>query len=203
MKLLIASNNAHKIREIREILSGVFPEICSLDDAGLSIDVVEDGETFEANAVKKAETVLRESGWDAALADDSGLCVDALGGAPGVHSARYAGDQHCDADNNEKLMRGMADVPDAERGCRFVSAVALARRGRETVCVRGTAEGILLHGPQGTNGCGYDPYFFYPPFGKSFAQIPPEQKNSVSHRRRALEALLGVLNAEESPEPKA
>ena len=157
MKLLIASNNAHKIREIREILSGVFPEICSLDDAGLSIDVVEDGETFEANAVKKAETVLRESGWDAALADDSGLCVDALGGAPGVHSARYAGDQHCDADNNEKLMRDMADVPDAERGCRFVSAVALARRGRETVCVRGTVEGILLHGPEGTNGFGYDP----------------------------------------------
>ena len=84
MKLLIASNNAHKIREIREILSGVFPEICSLNDAGLSIDVVEDGDTFEANAVKKAETVLRESGWDAALADDSGLCVDALGGAPGA-----------------------------------------------------------------------------------------------------------------------
>ena len=203
MKLLIASNNAHKIREIREILSGVFPEICSLNDAGLSIDVVEDGDTFEANAVKKAETVLRESGWDAALADDSGLCVDALGGAPGVHSARYAGDQHCDADNNEKLMRDMADVPDAERGCRFVSAVALARRGRETVCVRGTVEGILLRGPQGTNGFGYDPYFFYPPFGRSFAEIPPEQKNSVSHRRRALEALLDVLKAEGSPEPKA
>ena len=196
MKLLIASNNAHKIQEIREILSGIYPEICSLKDAGLSIDVVEDGATFEENAVKKAETVLEESGWDAVLADDSGLAVDALGGAPGIYSARYAGEQHCDADNNAKLMRDMADVPDEKRTCRFVSTVALARRGRETVCVRGTAEGILLREPHGQNGFGYDPYFFYPPLQQSFAEIPPEQKNSVSHRRRALEALQRVLVTE-------
>ena len=196
MKLLSASNNAHKIQEIREILSGIYPEIFSLRDAGLSIDVVEDGKTFEENAVKKAETVLAVSGWDAVLADDSGLEVDALGGAPGIYSARYAGEQHCDADNNAKLMRDMADVPDEERTCRFVSTAALARRGRETVCVRGTAEGILLREPHGENGFGYDPYFFYPPLKKSFAELSAEQKNSVSHRRHALEALQQVLLAE-------
>ncbi len=196
MKLLIASNNAHKIQEIREIRSGVFPEICSLKDAGLSIDVVEDGSTFEENAIKKAETVLRESGWDAALADDSGLAVDALGGAPGIYSARYAGEQHCDADNNAKLMHDMENVPDDKRTCRFVSTVALARRGRETICVRGTAEGLLLHAPRGENGFGYDPYFLYPPLNKSFAELSAEEKNAVSHRRHALEALLDVLMQE-------
>ena len=196
MKLLIASNNAHKIQEIREILSGVFPEIYSLKDAGLSIDVVEDGSTFEENAIKKAETVLRESGWDAALADDSGLAVDALGGAPGIYSARYAGEQHCDADNNAKLMRDMENVPDNQRTCRFVSTVALARRGRETICVRGTAEGLLLRAPRGENGFGYDPYFLYPPLKKSFAELSAKEKNAVSHRRHALEALLDVLMRE-------
>lgn len=196
MKLIIASNNAHKMREIQEILGAEFPDMVTLKQAGLTIDVVEDGDTFQANAIKKAEEVRIASGFPAALADDSGLIVDALDGAPGVYSARYAGEGHNDADNNAKLMRDMEGVPTEQRTCRFASAVALAREGKETICVMGYAEGILLTEAHGTNGFGYDPYFFYPPLGKSFAELSAEEKNSVSHRKHALEALLTILRQE-------
>ncbi len=196
MKLIIASNNAHKMREISEILGAVFPDMVTLKQAGLNIDVVEDGDTFAANAIKKAEEVRLASGFPAALADDSGLIVDALGGAPGVYSARYAGEGHNDADNNAKLMRDMAGVPAEQRTCRFASAVALAREGKETICVIGFAEGILLTEARGANGFGYDPYFFFPPLGKSFAELSAQEKNSVSHRKHALQALLDVLRQE-------
>lgn len=196
MKLIIASNNAHKVAEIRAILGAVFPQMATLKEAGLSIDVVEDGATFEDNAKKKAEEVLAASGFPAALADDSGLMVDALGGAPGVYSARYAGEGHDDAANNAKLMRDMDGVPAAQRTCRFVSAVALARVGKPTLIVRGTAEGTLLTAPRGENGFGYDPYFYYAPFDKSFAELNADEKNAVSHRKHALEALRALLNAE-------
>jgi XTP/dITP diphosphohydrolase len=196
MKLIIASNNAHKMREIQEILGEEFPDMVTLKQAGLTIDVVEDGDTFAANAIKKAEEVRLASGFPAALADDSGLIVDALDGAPGVYSARYAGEGHNDEDNNAKLMLDMEGIPSEQRTCRFVSAVALAREGKKTVCVMGYAEGILLTEAHGTNGFGYDPYFFYPPFGKSFAELSAEQKNTVSHRKHALEALLAVLRQE-------
>jgi len=197
MKLLIASNNAHKVREIREILSGYFDEMVTMREAGLSIDVVEDGATFQDNAVKKATEILEKSGFDAALADDSGLCVDALGGAPGVYSARYAGEGHDDAANNAKLMADMRDVPDGERTCRFVSCVALARKGMPVLVAQGTAEGTLLRSAAGENGFGYDPYFFYPPLQKSFAQLTAQEKNSVSHRRASLDALRQALDAEQ------
>lgn len=197
MKLIIASNNAHKVREIKEILGDYFRHMSTLKEAGLSIDVVEDGTTFEENARKKAEEVLvAAEGYDAALADDSGLMVDALSGAPGVYSARYAGEQHCDADNNAKLMRDMQSVPDDKRGCRFVSSIALARRGRETLTVTGTCEGTLLRAPQGENGFGYDPYFYYAPADCSFAELSAEQKNAVSHRHNALEKLRAALDME-------
>ncbi len=197
MKLLLATNNAHKAREIFEILGETFPDMQTLSQAGLSIDVVEDGETFEENAVKKAETVLEASGSPAALADDSGLIVDALGGAPGVRSARYAGGEgHVDAENNRKLMRETAGIPREKRTCRFASAVALARRGKETIVATGTVEGILLTEARGSNGFGYDPYFFYPPLNRSFAELTAEEKNAVSHRKRALEALLKKLREE-------
>jgi XTP/dITP diphosphohydrolase len=198
MKLIIASNNAHKMREILEILGAEFPDMVTLKQAGLDIDVVEDGDTFQVNAIKKAEEVLKASGYPAALADDSGLIVDALGGAPGVYSARYAGEGHNDADNNAKLMRDMAGVPVEQRTCRFASAVALAREGKETICVIGFAEGILLTEARGENGFGYDPYFFYPPIGKSFAELSAEEKNAVSHRKHALEALLELLRREKA-----
>jgi len=198
MKLILATNNAHKMREIFEILGAEFPDMVTLKQAGLEIDVEEDGSTFAENAIKKAEEVLKFSGYPAALADDSGLIVDELGGAPGVYSARYAGEGHNDADNNAKLMRDMAGVPTERRTCRFASAVALAREGKETICVMGYAEGVLLTEARGSNGFGYDPYFFYPPFGKSFAELSAEEKNAVSHRKHALEALLEVLRREKA-----
>ena len=198
MKLILATNNAHKMREIFEILGAEFPDMVTLKQAGLEIDVVEDGTTFAENAIKKAEEVRKISGYPAALADDSGLIVDALNGAPGVYSARYAGEGHNDADNNAKLMRDMEGVPTEQRTCRFASAVALAREGKETICVMGYAEGILLTEARGSNGFGYDPYFYYPPFGKSFAELSAEEKNSVSHRKHALQALLAVLDQEKA-----
>ena len=196
MKLLIASNNAHKVREIEEILFGYFDEMVTMREAGLDIDVVENGLTFRDNAVKKATEILAKSGFDAALADDTGLCVDALDGAPGVYSARYAGEGHDTAANNALLMENMKDVPDGKRTCRFLCCVALARKGRPVLAVEGKAEGTLLRAPAGENGFGYDPYFFYPPLHKSFAELTPQEKNSVSHRRAALDALRKALDEE-------
>ena len=178
------------------MLSADFPEMLTLKEAGLSINVEETGTTFEQNAALKAEAVLAASGFDAALADDSGLAVDALHGAPGVYSARYAGEGHNDAENNAKLMADTADVPDEQRTCRFVCAAALARRNRPTLVATGVCEGTLLSAPRGENGFGYDPYFYYAPFHKSFAELSAGEKNSVSHRRRALEALKALLAAE-------
>lgn len=196
MRLIIASNNAHKIREIKEILGGYFTELCSMKEAGIVLEVEEDGETFRENALKKARETLAVSGFDAALSDDSGLMVDALNGAPGVYSARYAGDGHDDEANNKKLLAEMKNVPDEKRTCRFVSAVALVLKdGREFVA-EGAVEGVLLHAPQGENGFGYDPLFYYPEFQHSFAEISAEQKNSVSHRKRALASLQEMLKGE-------
>ena len=195
MKLIIASNNAHKVVEIRQILKDYFTDICTLREAGIDIDVVEDGATFTENAIKKAEEVLSAAaGFDAALADDSGLMVDALNSAPGVYSARYAGEGHDDAANNAKLMADMAGVPDGQRTCRFVSAVALARRNLPTLTATGSCEGTLLREPRGQNGFGYDPYLFYEPAQKSFAELSAEEKNAVSHRKRSLEALKALLD---------
>lgn len=190
MKLIIASNNAHKVREIKQILGGFFSEIATLKEAGLDIDVVEDGETFLDNALKKATEVLAAAaGFDAALSDDSGLIVDALGGAPGVHSARFAGDGHDDEANKRKLIDVMRDVPDGKRTARFTSAVALRYADGRVYTAQGYVEGRILHEEHGTGGFGYDPLFFYEPLGKSFAELTAEEKNNVSHRKNALEAL--------------
>ena len=198
MRLIIASNNAHKVREIKEILGSFFTDILTLKEAGIDIDVVEDGDTFEANALKKASEILAAAAYaDAALSDDSGLMVGALGGAPGIYSARYAGDGHDDTANNTKLLADMANVPEDERRCRFVSAIALVRKDKEPLVVRGEVEGNLLRAPQGEGGFGYDPLFFYPPFGKSFGELSAEEKNGVSHRKRALAALCEALSGEE------
>lgn len=197
MRLIIASNNAHKVREIKQILGGFFTDIRTLKEAGIDIDVVEDGDTFEANALKKATEILAISlDADAALSDDSGLMVDALGGAPGIYSARYAGAGHDDGANNAKLLADMAGVAEEDRACRFVSAMALVCKGKAPIVVRGEVEGRLLRAPQGTGGFGYDPLFFYPPLGKAFGELCPEEKNGVSHRKRALEALCAALERE-------
>ena len=199
MKLIIASNNGHKIREIKEILGDYFDNMLSQKEAGVVLEVEEDGTTFQENAIKKAEETLKAAPADivAALADDSGLIVDALNGAPGVYSARYAGDGHDDEANNKKLLKDMQDVPDDQRMCRFASAIALARRGRETLCTMGYCEGKLLRAPQGDNGFGYDPLFYYEEAGKSFAELSADAKNLVSHRKRGLEAMAVLLDEEQ------
>lgn len=195
MKLIIASNNTHKVLEIKQILGAYFPQIATLKEANLAIEVLEDADTFAGNAIKKAEETLRlADGFDAALADDSGLIVDALHGAPGVYSARYAGDGHDDAANNAKLLQNMQSVSDPMRTCRFACAIALARTNQPTLCVTGFCEGRLLYTPQGENGFGYDPLFYYEPLQKSFAQLTAEEKNQISHRRQALEALKAQLD---------
>lgn len=196
MKLIIASNNAHKVSEIKAILGCFYDEILSLREAGIDIDVVEDEDTFEGNALKKAREVFAVADADAVLSDDSGLMVDALGGAPGVYSARYAGEGHDDAANNAKLLDALKDVPGEKRTARFRTSVALIRRGMPAVTADGSVEGVILRSPQGENGFGYDPLFYYEPLKKSFAQLTPEEKNSVSHRRRALESLCDKLRAE-------
>lgn len=196
MNLIIASNNAHKVAEIKAILAPYFNSIRSLKDAGIDIDVVEDGKTFAENALKKAREVLAVSDADAALSDDSGLMVDALGGAPGVYSARYAGEGHDDRANNEKLLREMRDVPMDKRTCRFVSAVSLVRKNGEPITVIGTAEGLLLFETRGSGGFGYDPLFLYEPENMTFAELSAQKKNEISHRARALDALRKALEQE-------
>ena len=199
MKLLLATNNAHKAREIREILRDSFSEIVTMRDAGVAFEVEEDGLTFRENALKKAVETLAfvQDRFDAVLADDSGLCVDAIDGAPGVFSARFSGEAHNDAANNAKLIRLLKDVPDGKRTARFCCCIALARNGREPIAVQGEVEGTILHEARGENGFGYDPYFFYAPFGKSFAELSADEKNTVSHRKRALMMLREVLDFED------
>ena len=196
MKLIIASNNAHKVSEIKAILGCFYDEILSLREAGIDMDVVEDTNTFEGNALKKAREVFAVADADAVLSDDSGLMVDALGGAPGVYSARYAGEGHDDAANNAKLLDALKDVPGEKRTARFCTSVALIRKGMPAVTANGSVEGRILRSSQGENGFGYDPLFYYEPLKKSFAQLTPEEKNSVSHRKRALESLCDKLRAE-------
>ena len=198
MKLLIATNNAHKAQEIREILKDSFTEIVTMRDAGIEFEVEEDGTTFRENALKKAvETLAYVSDrFDAVLADDSGLCVDALYGAPGVYSARFSGEAHNDAANNAKLVALLQDVPEEKRTARFCCCVALARKGREPIAVQGEVEGTILREAHGENGFGYDPFFYYAPFGKSFAELTADEKNSVSHRKRALTLLREALDVE-------
>lgn len=188
MNLIIASNNAHKVREIKEILGFRFENVLSLKEAGIEIDVVEDGSTFLENAYKKAREIkdISPKGY-AVLSDDSGLEVDYLNGAPGVYSARYAGIGHDDKQNNDKLLAELAGVADSERKARFVCAMVLLSDDFPPIEVVGTCEGVILHQPMGEAGFGYDPLFFYEPLGKSFAQLTPQEKNQVSHRSRALE----------------
>ncbi|MDD5018212.1 MAG: XTP/dITP diphosphatase [Eubacteriales bacterium] len=184
-KLIIATNNEGKAGEIKAILGGFYDEILSLKDAGLTLDVIEDGQSFEENAIKKAKEAARLSGCDT-LADDSGLCVDALGGAPGIYSARYAGEGAADDENNDKLLREMAGKTD--RRAKFVCAMALASGGG-ILTARGEVCGVITGEKSGQGGFGYDPLFFVSEYGQTMAQLPADVKNSISHRSRALLAL--------------
>ena len=193
--LLFATRNAGKVAELRELTAGLPIEVRSLDGLELP-EVEEDGDTFEANASKKAREVSAATGLPA-LADDSGLEVDALGGAPGVYSARYAGEHAGDEDNNEKLLQALANTPEDKRTARFRSTLAFADvagvLGEEVILASGACEGRILTERQGLGGFGYDPLFFSPELGQTFAEAGVGSKNQLSHRARAMKLLLPKL----------
>lgn len=186
--ILVATSNPHKLREILEVMSDLPVRWNTLSDLPAVPEPVEDGETFEANAAGKA-LYYAERGELWTLADDSGLEVDALHGAPGVHSARYAGPRQDSAANNARLIAALAGVPSERRTARFRCAIALAGEGRVLVSVSGMIEGVIVDEPRGTSGFGYDPHFYVPRFGMTTAQMEPAAKNAVSHRGLALAAL--------------
>lgn len=185
MKLVLASKNAHKLVEMRDILSQLGVEVVLESDAGVDVDVEETGTTFEENAFLKAHAVMEASGLPA-IADDSGLCVDALGGAPGVYSARYGGPELDDAGRYRLLLENLRGQLD-RRG-KFVSAICCCFPNGDRVEARGECPGTIAYAPRGEGGFGYDPVFFLPGLKKTFAQLTPEEKNAVSHRGAALRA---------------
>lgn len=184
MKIVLASKNAHKLAELRAILSQQGVEVVLESDAGVDVDVEETGTTFEANALLKARAVMEATGLPA-IADDSGLCVDALNGAPGVYSARYGGPGLDDVGRYKLLLENMRGMLD--RRCRFVSCICCCFPGGDTLTARGECHGTLAYAPKGEDGFGYDPVFFVPGLKKTFAQLAPEEKNAISHRGVALE----------------
>lgn len=190
MKLILASNNAHKLQEIRAILGGEFEEILSLREAGIEHETVEDGKTFLENAEKKAREIAQISGC-CALADDSGLCVDALHGAPGIYSARFSGVHGDDKANNRLLLEKLRDVED--RSAHFTCAMALVRPDGSAVLAEGYFYGQIAREEAGCYGFGYDPLFYVPAYGCTSAQLRPEVKNAISHRANALKQLLEKL----------
>lgn len=194
MKLAIATNNQHKLQEIRAILGDSFEELLSLKDLGIDVDVEETGTTLEENALIKARTILALSGI-ATLADDTGLMVDALNGAPGVYSARYAGEEHNDAKNRALLLKNLDGVKD--RSAHFATVIALCYPDGKTLTASGCVNGEILLSERGTEGFGYDSLFFSTELGKTFAEATQAEKNSVSHRGRALRAMLELVKSQE------
>ena len=196
MELILASRNKKKIREMEAILAGHFPDvhILSLDDIGFEGDIEENGSTFEENALIKARTALAASGNRiAAIADDSGLSVDALDGAPGVYSARYAGGHGDDAANNALLLKNLAHLPEEARTARFVCCIALVYPDGRELTVRGETQGLIIDEARGEGGFGYDPYFYYAPFGETFSELSAAEKNAISHRGKAIAKLAETL----------
>ena len=189
MKLILASNNAGKVIEFREILAGTGIEVIPQREAGCDFEVDETGETFEENAFLKAEAAMKATGLPA-LADDSGIAVDALNGAPGVYSARYGFDDTLDDWGRLLLLlKNTEQVPDGQRQAQFVCVITLVTPEGQTIQARGEVRGELLRAPAGSGGFGYDPIFYYPPFGKSLAEVSAQEKNQVSHRAVALKKL--------------
>ena len=186
MKLIFATGNENKMREIREILAGRGYEILSMKEAGIDIDVEENGKTFSENALIKARAISEASG-ELVLADDSGLEIDALGGEPGIYSARYMGHDTSYVEKNNNLIQRLEGVPDEKRTARFVCAMAAV------FPVVGTMEGRIGYEIAGENGFGYDPIFYLPEYGKTSAEISPEEKNAISHRGKALRAIAELL----------
>ena len=193
MKVILASKNQHKLTELSAILSGLGFEIALESEYGLDIDVDETGTTFEENSKIKAVAVMEASGLPA-IADDSGVAVDALHGDPGVHSARYGGEKcKTDEDRNQYLLRNMENVPDGQRGAQFVSVITMAYPDGKIVSARGELHGEILRQEQGTGGFGYDPLFYIPTEGCTMAELTAERKNEISHRAVALQNFVDRL----------
>eukprot|EP00828_Plagiopyla_frontata_P019494 TRINITY_DN2492_c0_g3_i1.p5 TRINITY_DN2492_c0_g3~~TRINITY_DN2492_c0_g3_i1.p5 ORF type:complete len:204 (-),score=46.52 TRINITY_DN2492_c0_g3_i1:384-995(-) len=198
-KLILASNNTKKIKEMQQILQGLELEVKSLKDESIDIDVVEDGNTFEENAKKKANEIYefllnRGDKEFIVLADDSGLSVDYLNGAPGIYSARYAGEHGNDEKNNKKLLKELKGISKEERGAKFICQIALITEGGDYYRVTGEVKGYIIEELQGNGGFGYDPLFFYGPLNKTFGELKPEEKNEISHRGVALSKLKNILS---------
>lgn len=190
MKLAIATNNAHKLTEIKAILGNSFEELLSLKELGIDVDVDETGTTLEENALLKARTICKLCGMPT-LADDTGLMVDALDGAPGVYSARYAGEAHNDANNRALLLKNLDGVQN--RNAHFETVIAICYPNGDFITAKGRVEGYILQSECGSEGFGYDSLFYSNELEKSFAQATAQEKNSVSHRGRALRAMLAKL----------
>ena len=192
-KIVLASGNSHKLVEIQSILSDFEFELITMADAGFGDEeIIEDGDTFEANSLIKAKAVFEKLGI-ASLADDSGLSVDYLGGAPGVFSARYSGEPKSDQRNNMKLLEALKDVPTDKRTARFVTVITLMFENGDTLVARGEVEGRIGFEPVGSNGFGYDPLFEIPKLGKTFAELTASEKNALSHRGNALVVLKEMI----------
>lgn len=185
MKVILASKNQHKLTELSAILSQLGVEIALESEYGLDIDVEETGTTFEENSFLKADAVMKASGLPV-LADDSGLMVDALDGAPGVYSARY-GHKASDKERTAYLLENMKDVPEERRGAKFVCVITCLFPDGRKIVARGECPGVIARAPHGENGFGYDPVFYLPELGMTYAELPSEQKNAISHRARALQ----------------
>ena len=183
-KLVLASKNPKKLVEMNDILSHLGVEVCSEAEAGVDVEVEETGTTFEENSLLKARAVMEASGMPA-IADDSGLCVDALGGAPGVYSARYGGPELDDAGRYRLLLENLRGQ--MTRTAKFVSVITCCFPNGDVISARGECPGTIAYAPQGEGGFGYDPVFFVPGLKKTFAQLSPEEKNAISHRGKALE----------------
>ena len=192
--IVMASHNQHKIKEIEAITQKFGMPVISRDAAGVPpVEIVEDGETFEENSLKKAQEIQKLCG-RITLADDSGLEVDYLGGAPGVYSARFAGEDGNDAKNNEKLLKLLDGLKKEDRKAKFVSVITMVFPDGEVLTARGECPGRIITAPAGENGFGYDPLFVPDGYDKTFAQLTAEEKNRISHRAKALEKLEQLLN---------
>lgn len=188
-RAVIASQNKHKLEEIKNILEEFPLQIKSMDQVGLeNLEIVEDGETFEENSMKKAMEVMKITG-SIAIADDSGLEVEAIDNKPGVYSARFSGEGATDEKNNDKLKNLLKEVPLEKRGARFVSVISVVFPDGRKISVRGECRGIIGFEERGSHGFGYDPLFIIPEYDKTFAELGPDVKNKISHRARALEKL--------------
>lgn len=193
--MIFATGNENKMKEIREILGALPLEILSMKEAGISADIVEDGNTFEENALIKARAICKLAG-EMVLADDSGLEIDYLNKEPGIYSARYMGEDTSYHIKNKSLIDRLEGVPDEKRTARFVCAIAAVFPDGKELVVRGTVEGIIGYEEKGENGFGYDPIFYLPERGCTTAELPPEEKNSISHRGNALRLMKELLERE-------